>query len=193
MRIGCVILAAGNAARFGANKLLALYGGIPLIQRAFEALPAPLPGPAAVVTQYDAVAALAEARGLAVIRNGSPELGVSRSVVLGTEGLGPGCDGLLFLVADQPLLRRQTVEALLARFRAEPSRIVVPRAEGRQGNPCVFPAALFPELAALAGDRGGKQIIRRHPELVTELPVPPRELWDVDSLEDLQKVLYISE
>ncbi len=186
MRIGCVILAAGSSRRFGENKLLAMYEGKSLIQRCFEALPARLPGPAAVVTQYDAVEAMAGNYGVSVIRNTAPELGISHSVALGTQALGADCRGLLFLVADQPLLRQATVEGLLRCFAADPERIVVPTGAGRQGNPCVFPRALFPELEALRGDRGGKQIIRRYPELVLEYPIPPLELLDVDRVADLQ-------
>ena len=190
--VGCVILAAGNAVRFGANKLLTPFRGKPLVQWALEAIPAEPPGPVAVVTQYDAVAALAARFGFSAVRNEAPELGLSHSVALGTQTLGKDCDGLIFLVADQPLLRRETVAALLDRFRADPSKIVVPAAGERQGNPCVFPAELFPALEALRGDRGGKQLIRQYPERVVTVPAEPAELSDVDTLTDLQKMLYKS-
>ena len=58
----------------------------------------------------------------------------------------------------------------------------------RQGNPCIFPASLYPELLTLAGDCGGKQVIRAHPELVTEVPVPAEELRDVDTPADLKSL-----
>ena len=190
MRLGCVILAAGNAARFGENKLLTEFRGRPLIEWAFAALPPERLAAVTVVTQYEAVAALARDRGFSVVRNEAPELGVSHSVALGTRALKERCEGLLFLVADQPLLGRQTVERILDRFLAEPDRIVVPAAGERKGNPCVFPAALFPDLEALTGDRGGKQLIRRFPERVERVSVAPQELFDVDTLSDLQKMLY---
>ncbi len=185
MFLGCVILAAGNAVRFGENKLLARFRGRPLIEWILDALPADRLNAVVVVTQYAAVEALAAARGFETLRNSAPELGVSRSVVLGTEALAERCDGILFLVADQPLLRRSTVERLLDRFLEDPERVVEPRAGERRGNPCVFPASLFPELLALRGDRGGRQVIRHHPELVTGVPVDPLELADVDTAADL--------
>ena len=190
MRLGAVILAAGNAARFGENKLLTAFRGRPLIEWAFAVLPVERLAAVAVVTQYDAVAALARDRGFSVVRNEAPDLGVSHSVALGTRALRDCCDGLLFLVADQPLLRRQTVETILDRFLERPDRIIVPAAGERQGNPCVFPAAFFPALEALAGDRGGKQLIRRHPERVETVPAASDELFDVDTWADLQKMLY---
>ena len=191
--VGCVILAAGNGARFGRNKLLAEFRGKPLIRWAMEAVPKELVSAAAVVTQYQTVADLAAGCGFRAVWNPFPELGVSHSVRLGTQTLKGECRGLMFLVADQPLLRKETAARLIEAFRQRPDRIIVPAAEGRQGNPCVFPAALFPELEALQGDRGGKQIIRRRPELVTEIPAEAMELLDVDTVEDLQKNLYISD
>ena len=188
MTIGCVILAAGNASRFGGNKLLAEYRGKALIRWACEAVPTDRVGPVCVVTQYADAASVAVEYGFAVIRNEHPELGISRSVALGTSALMDRCKGILFLTADQPLLRRKTVAALADRFSRDPTRIVVPTAGGRRGSPCVFPATLFPELLALAGDRGGSQVIRKRPELVTEVSVPEEELADVDTLEDLARL-----
>ena len=43
--LGCVVLAAGNAVRFGRNKLAEDFRGKPLIQWALEAVPADRLGP----------------------------------------------------------------------------------------------------------------------------------------------------
>mgnify|MGYP000776032481 CR=1 FL=1 len=45
MKIGCVVLAAGNARRFGSNKLLADFGGAPLIAQALDVTETPAPTP----------------------------------------------------------------------------------------------------------------------------------------------------
>ena len=188
MQIGCVILAAGNGSRFGANKLLAEFRGGPLIARAFGAIPPELAPRTVAVTQYDAVEALARESGFACVRNSAPELGVSHSVALGTRALAGECDGILYLVGDQPLLTRDTVLRILEVFRAHPDRIIVPAAGDRQGNPCVFPKDLFPALCSLSGDRGGKQLIRANPERVRHVSVPSRELCDVDTVAELEQL-----
>lgn len=185
MRIGCVIMAAGNGARFGKNKLLVNYRGKTLIRRALEAVPVDVLTRVVVVTQYDEVAELAQEFGFTAIRNDSPELGISHTIVLGTEALAGDCDGILYQVADQPLLLQQTVRRLLAAFREKPGRIVVPFDGTRRGNPCVFPAAFFPQLRSLSGDRGGSQIIKKHPECVLQVSVSPEELLDVDTVQSL--------
>ncbi len=185
LQIGCVVLAAGNAQRFGDNKLLASFQGKPLILRAFEAIPQELLSRVVVVTQYPQVEELAASFGFQSVRNRSPALGISHSVRLGTEALMETCGGILYQVADQPLLQKSSVVRLIETFCAHPDRIIVPMSSDRRGNPCLFPRDLFPELSQLRGDRGGSQVIRLHPERILPVELPSTELLDVDTVQAL--------
>ena len=91
------------------------------------------------------------------------------------------CDAILYQVADQPLLRRESVRAEVEFFRRHPDRIVAMGHGGVRGNPCIFPARFFPELTALEGDRGGSAVIRRHEDALTLFEISPDELRDVDT------------
>ena len=51
-RAGCLLMAAGNARRFGRNKLAQTIDGKTLIRHAMEAVPTELLAKVAVVTQY---------------------------------------------------------------------------------------------------------------------------------------------
>lgn len=186
--IGCVVLAAGNAARFGANKLTAVVNGKMLIEHALDALPVEELAAVAVVTQYDEIAALARARGFRCLRNDRPQDGLSRTVRLGTEALGASCDALLFLVSDQPLLRQESVRSLLEASRAHPERIVAAARNGRRGNPCIFPKRFFPALCSLTGDVGGSAILRQNEEALLTVEVGAEELCDVDTREALEQL-----
>ena len=77
MKIGCVVLAAGNARRFGSNKLKAEVDGESLIRRALEAVPSGLV--TVVVSQYPEILALAGEYGFTAVSNNQPGLGLSRS------------------------------------------------------------------------------------------------------------------
>ena len=178
--LGCVIMAAGNAVRFGANKLEAELDGKPLIRRAFEAVPAGVFDRVVVVTQYPAGAALAREFGFEPVRNDRPGDGLSRTVRLGTQALAQ-CDGIAFLVADQPLLSASAVRAVVRQWREHPSCIVGAACGTRRGNPNVFPREFFPALCALEGDRGGSAVIRRHEDALTLFEISPDELRDVDT------------
>ena len=182
-----MVLAAGSARRFGGNKLAATVGGTALIRRALSAVPAERFSRVAVVTQYPEILALAKDFSFTPVRNEAPEAGVSRSIALGLAAIGD-CPGALFLVADQPLLRRESVDALVALWQGKPDGIAALGHGGVRGNPCLFPARLFPELLALTGDRGGAAVIRRHEELLTLLEVDARELRDADTPETLAAI-----
>ena len=148
--LGCVIMAAGNAVRFGANKLEAELDGKPLIRRAFEAVPAGVFDRVVVVTQYPAVAALAREFGFEPVRNDRPGDGLSRTVRLGTQALAQ-CDGIAFLVADQPLLSASAVRAVVRQWRpAARGGAIRTCSRGNFSRPC----ARSRETAAAAPSSG---------------------------------------
>ena len=181
-------MAAGNAARFGENKLAAIVDGKSLIERALDAVPADALAAVCVVTQYSEVEALALRRGFRCLRNTHPEAGLSRTVRLGTESLAAECGAILYLVSDQPLLRRESVTALLDFYRAHPGKIAAASHGGRRGNPCIFPAKYFPELCALTGDTGGSAVIRKHTVDLLLFDIAAEELSDVDTREALDSL-----
>ena len=185
MKIGCVVLAAGNARRFGSNKLNAQVEGVSLIRRALDAVPGGLA--TVVVSQYPDILALAGEYGFDALLNDRPELGLSRSVRLGLAHL-TDCDGVLFLVSDQPRLKRDSVEALAALWAQNPEKIAAMAHNGVRGNPCLFPTRLFPELLALTGDRGGSAVIRHHEDDLILLETDAPELADVDTPAALEQV-----
>lgn len=185
--LGCVVMAAGNARRFGDNKLAAGVRGRSLILRALEAVPGEEFETVAAVTQYPEVMALAERFHFSAVRNEHPDWGISHTIRLGLDALGD-CGGAMFLVSDQPLLRRESVRALAELWRSQPDKIAALAHGGVRGNPCVFPARLFPELLALREDCGGNTVIRRHEEDLVLLEVPEEELTDVDTPEALRQL-----
>ena len=187
MELGCVIMAAGSGLRFGGNKLAHLVGGKPLYQRALEAVPAGVFHTVAAVTQYDAVAEMAAEKGFLPVRNRHPEWGVSHTIRLGLEALGP-CGGALFMTADQPFLEAETVSRLAAAFLETPDKIVAAASGGKRRNPCLFPADLFPALLQLEGDTGGSRVIRSHPDRLRMVEVPAIQLSDADTPEALERL-----
>lgn len=188
LKTGCVVMAAGNARRFGQNKLAMEVRGRSLIRRALEAVPPEAFDAVAVVSQYPEILALAEEYHFTSVENAHPDWGVSHTIRLGLEALG-GLDGAMFLVSDQPLLRRESVRALAALWRSQPDKIAALAHDGVRGNPCLFPARFFPELLTLTEDRGGNAVIRRHEEDLILLEVPREELADVDTRSALEALI----
>ena len=180
LRVGCVLMAAGESRRFGGDKLAAELHGRALLERAMDAADPALFADRVAVVSRPETAARAAARGFRLVINDRPADGLSRTVRLGTEALAD-CDGILYLVADQPQLTAETVARVVARWRLAPDRIAAAAHGQRRGNPCLFPRALFPELRALEGDRGGTAVIRAHAARLLLVETPEAELADVDT------------
>lgn len=185
--LGCVIMAAGNARRFGANKLAAKVDGKSLIRRTMEAIPAEQFHSVTVVTQYPEIEALADEFGFACIKNEHPDWGISHTISLGLTPLSH-LDAVMFQVSDQPMLQKGSVNAMLNYYREHIDKIVGLSHDGVRGNPCIFPARFFPELMALQEDYGGNTVIRRHEEDLLLYEVAGEELFDVDTPEQLKKL-----
>ena len=194
MKIGCIVMAAGNARRFGSNKLDARVEGKTLLRRALEAVPAACFDRVAVVTQYPRGMDLAREMGFLPVENPRPDLGLSHTIALGMARM-QDMDGVMFQVSDQPLLRRESLESMVRDFHAqkETERVILRlgwRAGGAEpllGSPVLFGSGHFDALRALPEGRGGGVVIRQHPGCVRAVYAQSaEELEDADTVERLE-------
>ena len=193
MKVGAVLLASGSGSRFGSNKLLHEVQGLPMICRAFAALPAGLFDRAAVVSSYPEILTLAEKHGYLAIPNPGAAEGQSASLRLGLSQM-LDMDGVLFSVCDQPWLGRKSVERLLEQFHAFPDQICALGWQGKRGSPVVFPADAFHDLLELTGDQGGRKIIQANACRLHLVEADcPDELQDVDTPLDLKRLIQEKE
>lgn len=191
--VGCVIMASGRSTRFGSNKLLAPFGGQPLLCRAFAATHTPLVAERVVVTRHAQVQELCNVQGIPVVLHDLP--GRNDTVRLGLAALlaqHPKLTGCMFLPGDQPLLRRATVDQLLTAFaqtQKETERVIfrlgAPAGNGPDplvGSPVLFSNGFFPELLTLPEGKGGSVLLHKYPTLVhTACIAQPEELADTDT------------
>lgn len=185
-RIGCVIMASGQGKRFGGNKLMADFMGEPLICRALQVSEG-IFDRRVVVTRHADVAGLCRERGAEVVLHDMPLR--SDTVRLGLQAAGD-IDACLFLPGDQPLLRRETIAALVRRWEEERNAIWRTACGDAPGSPVVFPAWAFEELLHLPDGSGGGHLLRKYPDRVRCMQVDdPRELMDVDTPQQLAQLL----
>lgn len=183
-KITLVMLAAGNSRRFGSNKLLYEIDGMPMYLRTLEKLQKAASElgdcEIIVVTQYEEIAAKANTLGVKVLINPQPERGISSSMQIGL-ATAKDSSACLFTVSDQPWLTAETIINLVDKFRDEQKGMACTIFGTKTGNPCIFSREYYQELMEITGDKGGKQIINRHPEDVTYFKIEDaRELQDID-------------
>jgi CTP:molybdopterin cytidylyltransferase MocA len=189
--ISAILLAAGSGSRFGGGKLLAPYRGRPLIGASLANLAeAPIEETVAVVGDAaQRLRAVCEPYGVRVVENPDWRQGQSASVRAGLLALGPEVRAAVVLLADQPLVGPGVVGRLVAAFE-EGAEVAVATYGGRRRNPVLFSRAVWPLLEAeLSGDEGARAVLRRHPDLATEVPCDGvGDPADVDTEEDLRSL-----
>lgn len=184
-----VLLAAGLSSRMGRPKQLLDWRGRPLVRHMAEAALASRLEGLVVVLGADAPAARGALVGLdgpvQTVECADYAQGQAESLRSGLGALPAAATGAVVLLVDQPLVGPALIDRLVAAFAAEPMALaVVPRHQGRRGNPVLLAAALFPELQALTGDVGARGVLERHAAQVRWLELDdPAVLLDADTPE----------
>lgn len=193
MRLGCVIMAAGEGKRFAAaggagNKLAADVAGEPLVCRTVRSVPA---------ERYEVVVSTR----WPFVRDLVGRTGCDATVVLHDHalrgdvlraGLDEGAarwDGCLFLSGDQPLVSRASFCALADALERDPMRAWRLAWQGRGAGPVLFPASVFAAFEEQDARAGGMALVRAGVigEGLVEAECE-QELWDVDTPADLARI-----
>ena len=185
------MLAAGGGSRFGGGKLLARLGGQPIIEAVLDNLREAPVDEVIVVVGADAerLREVCERYGVRSVANEEWERGQSTSVLAGLRACDKKSRAAVILLGDQPFVGADAVERLVAAF-AEGANVAVATYGGKRRNPVLFSREVWPLLEAeLAGDEGARSVLRRHPELVVEVPCEGvGDPTDVDTREDLRRL-----
>jgi len=189
-----IILAAGAASRYGKTKQLEKWGDRTVIEHVIRLAIQGGLNPVCVVLGYDfenirsQVMEMQEFKQgkFQVILNDAWEQGQSTSIRAGIASLPENAGGALFLLADQPMLPVEILSAIQDVRAFTRSWVIAPRQSEQPGNPVFFGWELFPELMALSGDSGGRQILRAQTNFpVSWLPWDdPGLVLDIDTWDD---------
>jgi nicotine blue oxidoreductase len=184
--ISAIVLAAGASSRMGSPKALLPIRGRPAVEVVVATLRAGGADDLIVVVGRHAaeIRAGADLAGVRVVDNARWETGRTSSIQAGLAALAPDAEAALLALVDMPLVRPDTVRALVASPRGD-AEVVVPVHGGRRGHPIVLARTLFARIAALGPDEPLHTIIRAARAL--EVPVDdPGVLTDFDRPEDVR-------
>jgi molybdenum cofactor cytidylyltransferase len=167
--IAAIVLAAGRASRYRAaggvepTKLIAGYGGEPLVCWAARAALASRARPVVVVTGHARVEVEAALAGLDLhfVHNPDFAAGLATSLRAGVAALPAYAAGALVMLGDMPDASAATADALISAFAAKPEALAaVALYRGRRGNPVLIGRGLFGEVAGLSGDEGARGLLQ---------------------------------
>jgi Uncharacterized MobA-related protein len=190
VRVAGLVLAAGQASRFGAPKVLERLHGTTLLEHALGALERGGCAPVLVVLGAHADLVRRTVPLPTTVCNPLWSTGMGSSLRAGLAALPSDVDAVVVALADQPLVGAGTVARLVSAGRAGALAAVASYA-GRPRNPVLFARSVFEDVAAsVTGDRGARDWLRSHPDLV--VPVPCDDVGDptdVDTPADLARLV----
>ena len=157
--ISAIVLAAGEAKRFGSAKQLAVLNGKPLLQHTLDNLAASKVDDIVVVlgAYADEIRKRVDFGRARVVMNPDFAQGMSTSIHAGLRAI-PHADRAMIVLADQPFVRTSTFDALIATA----GTVVAPQYKGFRGNPVIVDRSLFDEMMEIRGDVGCRAIFGSH-------------------------------
>jgi molybdenum cofactor cytidylyltransferase len=186
MQLFAVVLAAGTSSRFGATKQLQPWCGAALVRTATRLAEHAGGERSLLVAGHEWREVIEACRPLSgfVAVNDAYREGIGTSIRCGVRRVAHVADGILLLLADQPLVTRRHLDYLCARWRDSPDAIVASAFAGTLGPPIVFPRRDFEALCSLAGDRGARSVVVAAEDRVIAVKFEEAAV-DIDRPEDL--------
>jgi molybdenum cofactor cytidylyltransferase len=178
-----------------------MLGGVPVVRRSAQVLLASGVDHTMVVlgSHADAVKAALAGLPLMFVSNERYAEGMSGSLRAGVQGAlavgetaGREIEALVVALGDQPTIARETARAVIERFRRESAagvgaaQIVAARYDGERSHPVLFARSVFPELLAVSGDHGARDVIASDPSRVAYVDIAGAPPADVDLPRDLE-------
>lgn len=192
-KITIIILAAGSSSRFGSPKQLLKWKKSNLLQHAIETARASNATQVILVlgANYELIKENINSEGVEIIKNNSWEKGLGTSISVGVKYVMNNraeVDGILIMLADQPLIDSEYLDKMIANFNSSSQQIIASSYENKkQGVPVIFDKCYFTELKELNDDEGAKHLIRKHLEHVKTVKLDFQNL-DIDTIEDYKKL-----
>lgn len=185
--IGAVILAAGAARRYGADKRLQPLATSTVAEttiekylRVFDSVRVVLKGPSDPLTQVLSK----NAWQLEVVYSPNAHLGMGHSLAAGVKDLE--WEYTFVALADMPLITAATLRELKETAKNNLDTIIRPRDTTDNanafGHPIGFPHRFFAELANCQGDEGARGLLKAHKDSILTVDcLDPGVIQDIDT------------
>ncbi|MCS6947261.1 MAG: nucleotidyltransferase family protein [Steroidobacteraceae bacterium] len=184
--IHVIVLAAGEARRFGSPKQLARIGDRSMLATCIGRASQVAGHAVSVVLGAHAAQIVPGLRhtGAAIVINREWREGIASSIRAGIASLSGAVDAALLMLADLPDVTAEDLARLIAAWKRDPQAPAAAQFAGVVGPPAIFPRTLFRELAELRGDHGARRVLQRFADRLQRVPMPSAAS-DIDTPEDL--------
>ena len=126
--------------------------------------------------------------GARIVVNPDFSEGQATSLRAGLLQLSSECRAAVILLGDQPGVAPEAVRAVIGAYEEGAGPVVQATYGGRPGHPVLFDRRVWPDVLAVEGDVGARDLLVQHPEWVTLVEVGGLPPPDVDTWEDYRRL-----
>jgi molybdenum cofactor cytidylyltransferase len=187
LKIGAVVLAAGESKRMGFPKMLLPFRGKPIISVVLKTVIDSGIDYIIVVLghRYEMLIPLIDPATADYCINHHYHEGMLSSVVCGIKRLRQQVDAIMIFPGDQPLISPELIQLLTDNYNKTDKEIIIPVYEGRRGHPILIGSSLMGEIEKLDPETGLRGLSLEYPYAVLEVNSnDPGIIKDFDTYEE---------
>ncbi|WP_034229122.1 nucleotidyltransferase family protein [Aquimarina pacifica] len=191
IKVGIVLLAAGNSSRMGSPKQLLRFGNTTLLGVTIENALASKASTIACVlgANADIIKKSILSYDIEIVINSQYSNGLGSSIATGVTHLLPHTlDAVVVLLADQPFITSDYIDMLITSVAKDTQYVIASDYNGKKGVPAIFPEKYFDKLLKLNKDTGAKKILNSKEIKVKTVATKPN-LLDIDTLKDYESLI----
>lgn len=196
-KIAILILAAGSSSRMGSPKQLLKWKNSNLINHTIlKAIKTKIKDIFVVLgAKADLIIPEIDRKEVRIVINQDWENGLGNSISTGVNHIiqsNIGCDGLLIMLSDQPLIEYEHYLKLIKLFSSENKAITATKySDGKLGVPALFDKICFKELCDLNSDFGAKQLFIKYSKNVQSI-LNQNAVFDIDTLKQYDELYKVN-
>lgn len=190
-RVSGIVLAGGSSSRLGTPKQLLDFKGRPLLQHAVDAMEKSGLYDVVVVLGHraeDVAAAIQIGPGTRTVVNPDYAQGQATSLRTGLTAVDERSDAVVVILGDQPAVSALMVRTIAETYLATGGKVVQATFGGKPNHPTLFEKELWPQLQAIEGDKGAREVLKNHPEWVVRVELGGEVPPDLDTWEDYERL-----
>ena len=188
-KVTALVLAAGLSRRMGQLKQLLPVNNRPAIRHCIDTIIASGINDIVAVIRNDSeeLKNILNGLPLSIVYNRNAESEMAESVRIGLRAIAASATGVMVCLSDHPLVKVETLKTLLHIHEQKPDRILLPRCNGKNGHPVLFPVQIIHQVFSGLNLR---EIISRYPDMVKNVQVMDEGiLFDMDTREDYENII----
>jgi molybdenum cofactor cytidylyltransferase len=171
LRIGAVVLAAGESKRMGFPKMLLPFRGKPILSLVLKTV---------IDSGIDSIIVVLGHKNEKLIPLMEPTIadycinyrfqeGMLSSVICGIKHLRQQTDAIMIFPGDQPLITVGTIKLLIDNYKITDKEIIIPVYDGKRGHPVLIGSHLIGEIEKLDPEIGLRGLSQEFPYQIHEV------------------------